>query len=81
MVPTEVLAQQHFQTFRELFENTDVNIQMLSASLSGKDRKTILEGLKNKTVDIVVGTHSLSERTLFLRNSAWSSPTKSTVSA
>lgn len=59
MVPTEVLAQQHFQTFRELFENTDVNIQMLSASLSGKDRKTILEGLKNKTVDIVVGTHSL----------------------
>ena len=32
---------------------------MLSASLSGKDRKTILKGLKNKTVDIVVGTHSL----------------------
>lgn len=59
MVPTEVLAQQHFQTFRKLFENTGVNIQMLSASLSPKEKKEILDGLLNKDIDIVVGTHSL----------------------
>ncbi|HEY8396128.1 MAG TPA: ATP-dependent DNA helicase RecG [Bacilli bacterium] len=59
MVPTEVLAQQHFKTFQKLFENVDINIQMLSASLSAKDRKDILDGLLNHEIDIVIGTHSL----------------------
>lgn len=59
MVPTEVLAQQHFKTFQKLFENVDINIQMLSASLSAKDKKDILDGLLNHEIDIVIGTHSL----------------------
>ncbi len=41
MVPTEVLANQHYKTFSELFKNADVNIMMLSSSVSQKDRKVI----------------------------------------
>lgn len=62
MVPTEVLANQHYKTFCELFKNEDVNIVMLSSSVSQKDRKVILSDLAEKKIDIVIGTHSLFQK-------------------
>ena len=59
MVPTEILAQQHYQTFLELFQGKDINIEMLSSSVATKDRREILSGLISKKVDIVIGTHAL----------------------
>lgn len=59
MVPTEVLAQQHYKTFRKLFEKVDLKIEMLSASITAKERKEILDGLLSHAIDIVIGTHSL----------------------
>lgn len=62
MVPTEVLAQQHYKTFVELFKNEDVKIEMLSSSVATKDKKNILEGLISQEIDIVIGTHALFQK-------------------
>lgn len=62
MVPTEVLASQHYITFKKLFENTNLKIALLTSSVSSKERKEILEGLNNGKIDIVIGTHSLIQK-------------------
>lgn len=62
MVPTEVLATQHYKTFCELFKDDNISIVMLSSSVSLKDRKEILLDLKNKKIDIIIGTHSLFQK-------------------
>ena len=59
LVPTTILAQQHFETFRERFLGFPVEVRMVSRFVSDKDRKEILDGLVAGTVDIVVGTHAL----------------------
>ncbi|RKY03358.1 transcription-repair coupling factor, partial [Candidatus Poribacteria bacterium] len=59
LVPTTVLAQQHYMTFTERFADFPVNIEMLSRFQTPKKRKEILEGLAKGTVDIVIGTHML----------------------
>lgn len=62
MVPTEVLASQHFITFSEYFKNTNIKVALLTSSVSAKDKKVILEGLDNGDIDIVIGTHSLIQK-------------------
>jgi len=62
MVPTEVLANQHFQTFTELFQSTPLKIALLTSSVPTKDRKEILEALSGGTIDIIIGTHSLFQK-------------------
>jgi len=59
LVPTTILAQQHFNTFQERFMGYPVTIQMLSRFRSAKEQKEILQGLKDGSIDIVVGTHKL----------------------
>ncbi|MFC7443358.1 transcription-repair coupling factor [Laceyella putida] len=59
LVPTTILAQQHYETFRERFADFPVQIRVLSRFRSRKEQKETLEGLKNGTVDIVIGTHRL----------------------
>jgi transcription-repair coupling factor (superfamily II helicase) len=59
LVPTTILAQQHFETFRERFLGFPVEVKMISRFVPDKERKQILDGLAAGTVDIVVGTHSL----------------------
>lgn len=59
LVPTTVLAQQHYNTFIQRMKDYPVNISVLSRFRSRADQKRTLEGLKNGTVDIVVGTHRL----------------------
>jgi transcription-repair coupling factor (superfamily II helicase) len=59
LVPTTVLAQQHQQTFRERMSDYPIRIEMLSRFLSPGAQRAVLEGVKNGSVDIVVGTHRL----------------------
>lgn len=59
MVPTEILAEQHTASLRELFEPFDVTVELLSSSVKGKKRKQVLEQLENGDIDILVGTHAL----------------------
>jgi ATP-dependent DNA helicase RecG len=58
MVPTEILAEQHYQSLTELFGDR-ANIALLTGSVKGKKRKEILERMVNHEVHIVVGTHAL----------------------
>lgn len=62
LVPTTVLAQQHFQTFTERLRPFPVNVEMLSRFRSRAEQKQVLEGLEKGTVDIVIGTHRLLSR-------------------
>lgn len=59
LVPTTVLAMQHFENFTERFSNFPINIGVLSRFRSAKHTKETLEGVKNGSVDIVIGTHRI----------------------
>ncbi|WP_100486496.1 transcription-repair coupling factor [Sporolactobacillus pectinivorans] len=59
LVPTTILAQQHYETSRERFEEFPVSIGVLSRFRSRKEQLDTLKGLKTGTVDMVIGTHRL----------------------
>ena len=59
LVPTTILAQQHYNTIIERFREFPVNAALLSRFRTQKEIKTSIEGIKNGVVDIVVGTHRL----------------------
>lgn len=64
LVPTTLLAQQHFETFTERFSGFPISIRVLSRFQKAKESAETLEGIKNGSVDVVVGTHRiLSEST------------------
>jgi len=56
MVPTEILAEQHFESFEEIFKDLDVTVGLLTRSTS---KSQIKERIKDGTVDIIIGTHAL----------------------
>jgi len=62
LVPTTVLAQQHYQTFVERLKPYPVFVEMLSRFRSKKEQKQILEGMRNGAVDIIIGTHRLLQK-------------------
>jgi transcription-repair coupling factor (superfamily II helicase) len=59
LVPTTLLARQHFNTFTDRMNQFPVNVQMLSRFQSDAEARMVIEGLADGTVDIVVGTHRL----------------------
>ena len=59
LVPTTVLALQHFNTFQARFEHFPVSVEMLTRFRVNKEAKLVKAGLEKGTVDIVIGTHSL----------------------
>lgn len=59
LVPTTILAQQHYETFTERFADYPINIEVLSRFRSKKEQTETLKGVKNGTIDIVIGTHRL----------------------
>ena len=68
LVPTTVLAQQHYQTFRERFKAYPVVIEVLSRFKSLREQKEILQRLKEGKVDIVIGTHRLLQKDVSFRD-------------
>jgi len=59
LVPTTVLCQQHFQTFRDRFADFPVSVEMLSRFRTPTEQRNIRKQLKDGRIDVVVGTHSL----------------------
>ncbi|MBE4577691.1 transcription-repair coupling factor [Vibrio navarrensis] len=59
LVPTTLLAQQHFENFRDRFANLPIRVEVLSRFKSAKEQKQILEDVASGKVDILVGTHKL----------------------
>ena len=64
LVPTTILAFQHFKTFTERLSDMPVKVDYLNRFRSAKERKEVLEGLKNGTLDIVIGTHQLVNKSV-----------------
>ncbi|VEB35562.1 Transcription-repair coupling factor [Legionella sainthelensi] len=68
LVPTTLLAGQHFESFRDRFADFPINIELLSRFRSNKESEAVLAGLKSGTVDIVIGTHKLFQSSITFKN-------------
>ena len=66
LVPTTLLARQHFENFRDRFADTAVNISLISRFTGGKEMTQTLEGIKSGQTDIVIGTHKLLSKSVEL---------------
>ncbi len=64
VVPTTLLARQHFANFSERLKGLPINVAQLSRLISSAEQKKVREGLKAGTVDIVIGTHALLAKTI-----------------
>jgi ATP-dependent DNA helicase RecG len=67
MVPTEILAEQHYQTISRLFHETfdsSLTVRLLTGSVTGQEREGIATGLEEGTIDIVIGTHALIQESV-----------------
>lgn len=64
MAPTEILANQHFETIKELLYGMNIRVELLTGSIKGKRREGILSGLLIGDVRILVGTHAVIEDTV-----------------
>lgn len=68
LVPTTVLASQHFRTFSARLERFPVRVEMLSRFRTGSDTRSVVDGLADGTVDVVIGTHRLISKDVTFRN-------------
>jgi transcription-repair coupling factor (superfamily II helicase) len=62
LVPTTILAQQHYETFHERLKEYPVTVEVLSRFRTAKEQKSILERLKKGDIDIIIGTHRLLQK-------------------
>ena len=68
MVPTEILAAQHYLTLKERFKATGANVALLTGSIKAAERVQILNGLADGSIGIVVGTHALIQESVKFKN-------------
>lgn len=68
LVPTTILAQQHYNSFKDRFANTAVNIEVITRSKTSKAQEKLFENLKSGSVDIVIGTHKLISSEIDFKN-------------
>ena len=68
LVPTEILAEQHYATICRMLGNLPVRVELLTGSTRQKERVPVFEGLEDGSVDILVGTHAILENNVLFRN-------------
>ena len=68
MAPTEILAQQHYQSLGKLVKEMPIELALLTGSTKTKERKRILQGLLDDTIHFVVGTHAVIEEVVQFKN-------------
>lgn len=68
MAPTEILAKQHYETIKEYFKYFDINICLLTGSLTKKKKISIYKEIENGKYDVVIGTHALLNENLKFNN-------------
>ena len=59
MAPTEILAEQHYKSLKNVLESFNINIALLTGSMKKKEKDNILEDLKNGKINLIIGTHAL----------------------
>lgn len=70
MAPTEILAQQHYESVCELFKGENINVGLLTSSVSKKDREEILAKVRSGEIQMLIGTHSLINDEVVFKNLA-----------
>ncbi|MCR4619594.1 MAG: ATP-dependent DNA helicase RecG [Paludibacteraceae bacterium] len=68
MAPTEILATQHFHSFRRMLDGLPCSVSLLTGSTSAKERDAIHVGLKSGTLNLLIGTHALIEDNVQFKN-------------
>lgn len=68
MAPTEILAQQHFQTISELLAPMNIEVALLTGSTKQSERKVLFEKIKNGEIHLLIGTHALLEPKVKFKN-------------
>ena len=68
LVPTTILAKQHYQTFKTRFSNYKINISLLTRVVSTADKKDTLESINNGKINIIIGTHALLNKNITYHN-------------
>jgi ATP-dependent DNA helicase RecG len=68
LAPTEILARQHYETLRKLAGRTGVNFALLTGRDKGRARESILIGLLDGSIDVVIGTHAIFQESVAYRN-------------
>lgn len=68
VAPTEILAQQHYQSLSELLQETEVQIKLLTGSTKQKDRRALHQALKAGDLNILIGTHAIFEDKVHFKN-------------
>jgi transcription-repair coupling factor (superfamily II helicase) len=68
LVPTTILAQQHYNTFLERFQGFPVEVGLLSRFKSAKEQKEVIKGLKAGVVDVVIGTHRVLSKDIIFKD-------------
>jgi ATP-dependent DNA helicase RecG len=70
LAPTEILARQHFETLRKLAAPTGAEVALLTGRAKGRERESILMGLIDGSIDILVGTHAIFQESVAYRDLA-----------
>jgi len=68
MSPTEILANQHYQSAKKIFKETNFKIEFLSGKTDLKKRNEILNNLKDGNIDLIIGTHALFQKKINFKN-------------
>ena len=68
MAPTEILAVQHYNNMKELFKDTGIVVELLTGSVTKKDKQVIYNELKDGTINMIVGTHALIQEEVEYNN-------------
>lgn len=70
MAPTEILAEQHYRSFLEIFSDRDMKITLLTGSVKAAEKRNQYRALKDGAIDLVIGTHALLEQGAMFRDLA-----------
>ena len=68
MAPTEILARQHFENMKKLFQSTKMNIVLLTGKTKVKEKREIYKNIENGKIDVIIGTHALISEKLTYKN-------------
>ena len=68
MAPTEILANQHYESISDMVAPLGINVKLLTGSTKKKEKEEILEGLGNASIQIIIGTHALIEENVNFSN-------------
>jgi len=68
MAPTEILAQQHYRTFKKILSNHDISTALLTGKMKAGERKSTLEKTRLGEIDILIGTHAIIQKNVEFKN-------------